>query len=270
VSGQGTNDPVGPAHGGLTCAEVTELAGLYVLDALEVAQRERVDAHLASCPEAHAEIAELGGTVPVLAAVAEPIAAPAALKARVLADYRTAQEPAPAPAVWQAPVVEPSRWYRRPSLAWTAAAAAVLVLAVAGGWAYTAQSRADAEAQRAESLAQAVTIMAQPNSSVAVLRGHDSAAGASGFAAFAADGAGYLVVVDLPAAPVGQAYQAWYIDDGRPASAGLLTVDADGFALLALPSVAGTDVMALTIEPSAGSAQPTSDPLVYGDVRPNA
>jgi len=247
--------------GGLTCADATDLAGLYVLHALEPAEHERVAAHLAECPEAHAEFASTGGVTPALASLAEPINAPPALKTRVLADYRAANGTRPA----AAPMIEPHR-YRPQWLTWAAAAAAVLVIAVAAGWGFVEQSRADAEAHRAQVLAQAIDVMSAPDSSVAVLRGTASAAGASGFATFSASGAGYIVVVDLPQAPAGQTYQAWYIAGDRPASAGLLSVDRDGVALLALPGQPGTNVIALTIEPAGGSAQPTSNPIVSGEL----
>ena len=69
-------------------AEAIELAGLYVLDALDPAERAQVDAHLASCAEAHDEFADVGAVAPALATLADPVGAPAALKTKVLADYR--------------------------------------------------------------------------------------------------------------------------------------------------------------------------------------
>ena len=65
--------------------EVVEMGGAFVLGALEPAEAEAVRVHLVTCPEDHAEIAELGSVLPVLAEsvpVAEP---PAGLKARILA-----------------------------------------------------------------------------------------------------------------------------------------------------------------------------------------
>ena len=52
----------------LTCDEVREMAGAFVLGALEPADEAAVRAHLATCDDAHAEIAELGGVLPALAA----------------------------------------------------------------------------------------------------------------------------------------------------------------------------------------------------------
>src|SRR5687768_176309 len=69
----------------MTHAEVVELSGLYVLGALEPSEKRAVDQHLASCPELHAEYAEVGGVVPALATLASPMDAPAGIKSRVLA-----------------------------------------------------------------------------------------------------------------------------------------------------------------------------------------
>lgn len=247
-------------------AEAIELAGLYVLDALNPDERAQVDAHVASCHEPHHEFAHVGAVTPALASLAEPVGAPAALKNRVMADYRAAT----GGPVWEPAAAAQLRPARQSWLGWAAAAAAVLILAVTAGWAYVAQSKAALDSQRAQMIAQAIDVMAAPGSSVAILQGTASAAGASGFAAFADDGSGYIVLVHMPLAPAGTTYQAWFIADGVPASAGLLSVDRDGYALIALSGRPGTQVIALTVEPTGGSEQPTSEPIAAGELRPNS
>jgi hypothetical protein len=250
--------------------DAVELAGLYVLDALEPHERALVDAHLASCPEAHDEFTAVGGVPPALATLADPVGAPAALKNKVMADYRAGAGASRASATWDMPTATRAVPAQRSWLGWAAAAAAVLVIAASASWAYVSQSNADLEAQRTQFIARAIDVMAAPGSSVAVMHGTASAAGASGFAAFGADGAGYIVLVDMPATPAGRTYQMWYIADGVPASAGLLSVDRDGYALMALSGRPGTQVIALTVEPTGGSDQPTSDPVAAGELRSNA
>jgi hypothetical protein len=66
-------------------AEATELAGLYVLDALKPSLRSAVEEHLGACPDAHLEFDELGSVLPALALLVEPMQPPAALRARVMA-----------------------------------------------------------------------------------------------------------------------------------------------------------------------------------------
>lgn len=65
-------------------SEATELAGLYVLDALEPSLRSAVAAHVTACPDAHLEFDELGSVLPALARLAEPMDAPAMLKGRIM------------------------------------------------------------------------------------------------------------------------------------------------------------------------------------------
>jgi anti-sigma-K factor RskA len=272
----------------MSCDEVSELAGLYVLGALETAEMTAVAAHLATCAEAHDEVRELGEVVPALASTIEPIDAPPALKARVLAAVRS--EAGAAAGVqgeaaasrssetkpWTMPlpstVVPPAlrRWSPPAWASWGSAVAALLILAVVGVWGLGALQRADRAELNSHVLADAIAAFSAPGSSTALLRGTGAQAGSSGFAALSADGKGYVVMVGLPSAPEGQAYQAWYIADGPPVSAGLLTF-ADGYAVLVGPqTLPGAQTVALTLEPAGGSAQPTSAPFVAGEVKPPA
>ena len=264
----------------MTHQEAVELSGLYVLDALTPDERAQVDAHLRTCTLDHPEFAESGGVTPALATLAEPIAAPAELKTTILDAYRAevgAPQPAFHPAVakplmrtvpaTQAPATHPAI-RRMPTWAgWASAMAAVLILAVVGVWAVGQSSQADQANRRAQQLAQAVTAMTAPGSQVAILHGSGTAQGASGFAAFPQSGGGYVVVTDLPTAPTGETYQAWYIVDGHPSSAGVMDVGQDGDLIASgMQPMAGTDVVAFTLEPTGGSDQPTSAPIITGNL----
>ena len=271
----------------MTCAEVSELAGLYVLDALEPREREQLREHLATCSEAHAEIRELGGVVPALPAMAPMVESPPELKSRVLAAIAAEPRPVSARRASEAPIDQRAMSPRRPVFAeragsaeravwrppawasWGTAIAAVLVLAVVGVWALGLQSQTDQAARRDAIVSDAIAAFSQPGSSVAVIRpsGTGTTQG-NGFAAVTVEGTAYLVMVGLPQAPAGQTYQAWFIRDGQPSSAGLMTVDIDGYAVMTNPNpLAGVQVVALTVEPAGGSVQPTSDPFALGEVR---
>ncbi len=260
----------------LTCDEVSELTGLYVLDALEADERAVVADHLATCTSsAHGEFAELGAVVPALASAAPPAGAPAALKRRVLESYRS--EMATTATATEASLdrnVEPtppkakardSRWPTPTS--WLPAIATLLLLVVVGVWGFGQALEASQARDRAAALSRAIAAMSAPGSEIAVLQGSGSATGASGFAAFPADGGAHVVLVGLPQAPTGQAYQAWYIADGTPTSAGLMSVSPDGYVIMSDPEpLPGAEVFAVTLEPAGGSAQPTTQPIVVGDL----
>ncbi len=275
--------------GPMSCDVAADVAGLYVLDALAPDEHEQVRAHLAGCPQAHPEFAELGGVVPALSTLVEPVDAPAALKARVMAAI-AAEPQAPAaravqpiflPAVGRGPrksATEPEALYGEPARQrwqsvslWGMAAAAVLVIAVLGAWSMVLQSRADRAEERVALIAQAIEASTDPGSEVAILRGTGEASGASGFAAFPQDGPGYIVLVGLRPAPAGQTYQAWYMVDGTPTSAGLMSVGEDGYAVLSgVSALPGTDAVALTVETAGGAAAPSGDPVVAGELAPSA
>ncbi len=69
----------------LTCDDVREMAGAFVLGALEPDEDVAVRAHLAGCNDAHAEIAELASVLPALAQSVPLVEPPAGLKARIMA-----------------------------------------------------------------------------------------------------------------------------------------------------------------------------------------
>jgi hypothetical protein len=265
----------------LTHDEATELAGLYVLDALEPAEHEAVRRHLAECAEEHPEFDEVGGVVPALAGMVEPLDAPVELRSQVMAAiaaeaWADAQEPAK---VWD---MEPDRSVgrrlpaadsapvhaRRPAwLGWAAAAAAVLLIAALGALSVVLQARTNELERRSALIAEAIAASTAEGAEVATLRGTGPAGGASGFAAFTPEGEGYILLVGLPPAPVGQTYHAWYLVDGRPFSAGVVSVGDDGYALLTgLEPMPGTDLIAFTTERAGGADEPTSDPIVSGQL----
>jgi hypothetical protein len=157
---------------------------------------------------------------------------------------------------------------RRRNPVWAVlAAAAVLAIVALGGWNLVLQQQQSQSDQRLAVLSAAVAAAGQPDSVVAQLTGTDTAAGASGYAVFPAAGTGYIVLTGLPAAGDGQAWQAWTIAGESPASAGLMDVGSDGVAVLdGIVALPGTSVVALTVEPAGGSQQPTTTPLVVGQL----
>ena len=76
-----------------------------------------------------------------------------------------------------------------------------------------------------------------------------------------------MEVEGLAPLPPEQVYQVWAITGGTPSSIGFLDVEEDGDARGALSADAeGVEVIAVTVEPSPGSDQPTSDPIIIGEL----
>jgi anti-sigma-K factor RskA len=247
----------------MTHDEALEIAGLYVLDALTPDEKAEVDAHLAACAMDHSEFETLGGVAPALASQAEPVGTPAALKRRVMEAY-AAEHPRAFDVVAPARRPQTSTW-----LGWAAAGLAVVLLAVLGVVGLNLKNQADLANQRADQLAAAVAALAAPGSQVAILHGTGAAADVSGFAAYPSattTGTGYMVMTGVPAAPVGETYQAWYITDGMPVSAGTMATDSNGTIVSTVQPLDGAGTVAVTVEPAGGSDQPTSDPIIVGTV----
>lgn len=258
---------------GLTCDAVRDLAAPFVLGALEAAEADAVRAHLASCPDAHAEMAELSGVLPVLAESVPPVEPPAALRSRLLeaaaADLasRTASPAlggAPAPL---APVAPPAVSGPRPSTrSWVVGIAAVLAIALLGGWNLLLQGQLSAAQQYEASVAAVLDVAGQPGSLTAVLTA-ESGDGPAGLAAVSADGSVTLAMQDLPATAGDEVYEAWVIGgDGMPVPLGSFVVGSGGVASFeadGLPTEPGI-VLALTREPGPGATTPTLPIVALG------
>lgn len=269
----------------MTHEEALEMAGLYALDAVTHDEKAAIDLHLAGCAEDHSEFASLGGVAQALALQAPPQDAPAALKGTVMAAYRA--EMGTAPDVIRPAVATPAtrdssrvqersvaiqppharRWQVPNWTGWAAAAIALVLFAVVSVAGLNLRQQADQANHRADQMAQAIAAISQPGSQIAILQGTGDAAGISGFVAVPAGGSGYMVVTDVPAVPSGMTLQAWYIVDGTPSSAGTMSAEPDGTVIASgLQPLPGTDVIAITLEPTGGSDQPTSAPIITGDV----
>ncbi|MEO5885911.1 MAG: anti-sigma factor [Candidatus Limnocylindrales bacterium] len=273
----------------LTCDEIRDLAAPFVLGALEADEAEAVRAHLVSCPDAHAEFVELAAVMPVLAAIAPEVQPPAELKSRILAaaaaDMRarsatatvpivgagpvvTAPAPSPAATPDATPVPFPNAAERevraasraRPGLgSWGLRIAAVLAIAVVGGWNLLLQGQLDQARAYEQNVAAVLDVAGQPGALTAVLTA-DGGDGPSGLAAIDAAGKVSLAMRDLAPTAGGQVYEAWVIGgDGTPVPLGSFQVGGSGTAYFegsGLPTDAGT-MVALTLEPGPAAQTPT-------------
>ena len=146
------------------------------------------------------------------------------------------------------------------------AAAAVIDKINQGGWNVLLQQQRAESDRRLALLSDAVAAAGQPGAAVAPMTGSDLAEDAGGFAVFPPGETGYIVLTGLPAVAADQTWQAWTIADA-PASVGLVTIGADGLAVLeGVAPIPGTTGVALTVEPAGGSQAPTMNPVVVGQL----
>ncbi len=246
------------------------LSGAYALDALDPEEAAHFEEHLAGCEACRSEVWEFREVAARLGASATE-APPRDLKERVLTHAdRIRQEPPPVPA---APHVEPppeslsgspaqsraeSRadvvpLRRRLTVGLLAAAAAVVVAGVVGVQVIDRDDGSDvpglatpaAQVFEAEDAAQATV----PTSNGGELR----VAVSQGRGEMAVD------VRELPDPGPGRAYQLWTGHGEEMTDAGVLP---EGVTGAAMPVPEPGDTVNVTVEPVAGSTQPTSEPIV--------
>lgn len=289
---------------GLHCGDVEDLAASFVLGALEPGEADAVRAHLAGCPEAHVEVAELGSVVPALFETVDLVEPSSALRDRILAAAAadlapatgsavdTDALPAPSASVQAAPrtidlprTVDTPRAIQMPRAAdtaragrgwaipfgrpaWTAAAiAAALALVALGAWNLQLRDEIAGLTAYRNGVVEVLEQAARPGAQLAVLAAPDGAGGPSGLAAVAADGSIALIMRDLAPTSGTQVYEAWLIaGDGAPVPIGGFRVGADGSAAFATAHAPlGAGVtVALTLEPAPNATTPTVPIIAVG------
>jgi anti-sigma-K factor RskA len=243
--------------------DLHSLASDYAVGSLPSSDTSEFETHLATCPECREEVAEMRD---IAVQLSEAIATdpPPSLRAAVLAQIAHLPQTAPPstettvapPAATQPSNVVPFRRRSRATWATGLVAAAALVAAVAlGGWAIHSRNQAhDATAMNQE----LTQLLSAPD--VRTASGSFTTAGSGTVIVSPSEGQALLVAKDLPALPSGKVYEAWTLKKhtlpaGTFAAGGSQTVlDLPGTAL-------GASAVAVTVEPSGGSQQPTSTPI---------
>ncbi|HEX5591323.1 MAG TPA: anti-sigma factor [Candidatus Limnocylindrales bacterium] len=285
----------------LSCDDVRDLAAGFVLGALPPDEAAAVREHLATCPEAHEEIAELGGVVPYLAESLEPVEPPVSLKARLLAAAEAESPvslkarllaaagveppiaPRPAPSVAPAPTPFPGAEARdRPAAArrtstgeWTLRIAAVLAIVALGAWNLQLQSRLDgaegdlaAAAAYQQGVARVLEVAVQPGATTAIIAPAEGApTTATGFAASGPDGTVVISMRGLDPTVGTEVYEAWVIvGDAAPVPLGGFVVGEAGTGVFSGSTALAEPgaILALTLEPAPGATTPTEPVLTVG------
>jgi hypothetical protein len=246
--------------------DVHTLSGAYALDAVTAEEADEFGAHLAVCESCRTEVREFHEAAARMGA-AEALAPSPGLRDRVLAAVdRTPQIP-PSPARAAAPgdtgsgrvtplrestqATGPRRW-----LTWVATAAAAVVLAGAG----VVGVRAVLEPDNGQLSSAATAVFTSGDVHTATVKTANGGKLRVGVSPRLDEMA--VDTRDLPALDDGHVYQIWAVHDGFMKSAAVLT-DPEAGAAMTLPAPA-TEV-AVTVEPSGGSKQPTTAPIVQVD-----
>jgi len=237
------------------------LTGVYALDAIDVAERERFEHHLARCQACDNEVRGLQETATRFA-LAVAAAPPAQLRERVMtAAARTRQLP-PVPHVHVRPQRPGIVWVRRLAVPVVAAClVAVVVLGILLGMARSQLGTVRTD-QR-----QIAAVLGAPGARLESVRtslgGQATVVVASRLHELVFTSAG------LPGLPAAKVYQLWILKpDGSATSAGLLAALANGSTAPVLAAgLAHGDQVGVTVEPAGGTTKPTTTPIVVIPLR---
>lgn len=226
----------------MTTAEAHTLTGAYALDAVTDIERAAFTRHLADCPTCAQEVAELRETAARLGA-AMTTDPGGDLRSRVLAEIAVTRQAPPSIKAGK----DPRRsWRKRVAVAAAAVAAAAAVFA--GG--------ITIGTARSTPVPVAGPVVAPDMVTVS--------AGGIGGGATTVDfsrqrGEAIITAQGLPRLDHGHVYQVWLISSRGAQSGGFLRPDA---GTIAVPLAADVDRVGVTVEPAAGSPQPTTAPVV--------
>jgi anti-sigma factor RsiW len=290
----------------LSHEEAAELLGAYALDALDPEEAARVEEHLDQCPRCRAEVARHHEVTGLLAnsgaeapaelwdRIAGRLERPdrpdgveeherpewERLAARLERPSGTpdvlAGESAPRPPArsdGSGPVVpldQSRRRHRRVTAGITLVATAAAVLALVLGVQVAHLNHRVGQLQSAAQPGLSSTVQAaleEPSTKRVKLvpSGPQRTNGTSVTVALTSSGAAYLIPQDLAQLAAGRTYQLWGQIDGRMISLGLLGAHPGVTAFSVNPNAPASS-FAITAEPSGGTLQPTSTPVVQGVV----
>ncbi len=256
------------------CDELEDLIPAYVLDAVDPADRVRIESHLPHCQRCAQLVESYQPVTDLLAYAAEPAEPPADLKYRVMAATLPQRKVVTAPA--PSPFALFSTWlsslFRAPALS----ALALLLLLAFGIWNFALQNQV---AQQAAAMQQVTAEMSQQRDFLTALaysdgqprhlQGTEVASQAVGRLYSGYDENSFIMVTyDMPSLKPDQSYQLWLIDpSGARTSGGVFTVDAQGRGWLighTPKPLSEYKSVGVTVEPSGGSSAPTGPKMLGG------
>jgi len=256
-----------------------DLAAAYALGALSADETRRFEAFLATSPETQREVREYR-EVAALLALGGPDAAsalPDGLRDRVLARVADQKAPALRPGA-RGPGARPS------SVVWVALAASLLLAVGLGAGLVSARGRLaavqselaarnatlDRTAQQLAEREATLNSILEPG--VELYQLTSSGDPEPSIQLFWNRQRNQAIVhgFRLKPVPSGKAYQLWFIKDGAPVPSVTFKPEPDGHAQVehvAVPEGGALSAAAITVEPEAGSPQPTSPIVLVGPLK---
>ena len=261
-----------------TRAQLFELASGYELGALSPEETAAVEAALPDNAELAAQVLSIRETMGVMLLAEAPIVPRAGLRAewtqRAASLQRAREEDRHSATATIARITDVRR--RPRSVTWLLAAP--LAASLTGLGAQLQKSRdlltvAMAATEKRERQLNTV-LEAEDGLLLAILKGNVASETGVQFFWNVRQQRGIVHAFHLPPAPVGRAYQVWVHGGTTVTSVRVFDSGDDGHALIeqiALPdSPSGITSVSITVEPSGGSPQPTTAPILTGELQRRA
>lgn len=263
-------------------------SGSYVLNAMDENERKDFENQLAGSEELRNEVTELTDTAVLLGLAVHPVTPSPALKQNIMARLsqtpQLPREDAPVRTLSAVPLAgqstsdaQPSsagratnesapretnakaqqRWYTRPAVAITAAAAAVLLI-VGGVVGTNVALQGASTSQQADALA-SITSASDVQRSVSKV----STGGTVTLVYSMHLKKSALIGKGLTVLPGNKTYELWYISAaGTPTAAGTFQSDGKNTLQVLKGDMVEGDTVGVTVEPAGGSKTPTTKPIV--------
>ncbi len=265
------------------CADIHSLLPAYSIGATDPDETAQVQIHLAACQQATAELAGYQILAEALLFSAPPVEAPAGLRDRIRAEAsapprassRALPQPSPVrDGFWQHIRQALSSPQLRPALGLGAVA---LVALLAVGLYFDAQLRQlrDSQAGLIAQLTQQQAVLTQVGQGEFLRIALPAGPAGEATGAYATvvcnptEQAGFVLAENLPALAADQAYQIWLIHGKERVSGGLFRPDAQGNGTIAFQApkpMSEYEAIGISVEPATGSANPTSPPVIRGNL----
>jgi len=247
----------------MTCDELRGCFELHALGALSEPELSEAESHLRrECPQCTKEMRRARETNSMMFASVPEVVPPARLRRRIMTSVG----------------VEPSRGFSAwaPWVATIGASLATIFMFVTLQDVRDGEQRAIAQAGQLQSnlseteaslgrMRDAVRMMAEPDTKQVTF-----GKGPQGRVLVNPKRGVLFLASNLPQLPAGKTYELWVIPKGgAPKPSGLFQADASGNAMHMVPGpidVATTGAFAVSVEPEAGSAAPTTTPIIIAPV----
>ena len=246
----------------MNCEELGNHYDLFALDLAEQPEQGEIRAHLArGCEVCTAGVRRSLETIALIGATVDPAQPSSQLRRRILASVGSDDRQ--------------SRWI--PSIAWSVAMTAVIVVAVY--FANNSRQYSQAAARLRDEMRGQTAQIARLTEAFAILSGPVTTVASFGGSqpkppqgkVFVNPSRGVLLIAsNLPRTPADKAYEMWLIPKAaKPVPAGLFQSQDDGNAMHIRPGtvdIASVAAIAVTVENQSGADQPTTQPLIVASL----